>query len=196
MKVLAQGEVRAAGQYERNQHQVWSKVSKMNRAHGKSASTDTLMATLDDSEVTARRGAIGAQVAAFLGRVPERDAVVGIAYAVDGKVRGARWFFNHQVFGQHRDVLVSTAAADAIAAQAEARAAGEPPLVRPCAAADVVQFVARVDAARAEQRDTAAQNVNAVRASEEAYGSEVKVKPGAKGLAPAKKAVTKDYLAK
>ena len=52
---LANDEVRAAGQYERNQSQVWAKVGKVNAATKKASASGTLMATLDDADLKAAR---------------------------------------------------------------------------------------------------------------------------------------------
>src|SRR5690606_8900190 len=69
-KSLALGNVRAAGQYDKNQGQVWSEVSRVNAANKKGAPSGTLLATLDDAEIARRREAIATRVAGAVGGAP------------------------------------------------------------------------------------------------------------------------------
>jgi hypothetical protein len=198
-KVLANAQVRAAGQYEKDQGQVWSKVGEINKTHKKETASDTLVASVEDAEVVAQRGAIGREVTAFLGGVEAADAVVGLAYAVDGKVRGARWFMNRKLFQQYQETLVNTAALEAVTAQASAKTAGQPVASGASAPESVARFVTEVQTGREEERKTNAENVNAYRYSDQGYGSEtiMKAPPAAAGAPTAKpKAITRDFVAK
>lgn len=205
LKVLANGAVRGAAQYKGNQGEVWESVGKVNSAHRKSAPSDTLTASLDDGEVAKKRAALARSVEAFL---EERPGVVGLAYAVDGKVKGARWFVNRQIFGLHRSTLAQTAAQDALTA-ATARGDKPAPEGKPLGPEAVKDFVAAVDAARSEEKATGAANVNEYRDSKEAWGARTKVDtmarpiPTATAGAPPAKAeprrgltISSDYLAK
>jgi hypothetical protein len=194
VKTLANGEVRAAGQYQRDQHQVWSKVGEVNKAHGKSASTGTLMATVDDGELAARRESMAKQLLDHLARVESAGSVVGLAYAIDGKMRGARWFFNHSLFVQHGETLVNTAVLDAVTAAAGRKRAGQPEQPGACDPEEVGKFIARIEAGAAQQRDTAASNVNEVKESDFGYGSSAKLKSSPAG--GKSKPVTRDFLSK
>ncbi|MFO0760377.1 MAG: DUF6569 family protein [Byssovorax sp.] len=179
MAQLTTSDVRAAGQYQKNQSEVWAKVADVNAANKKSAASGTLMATLDDAEVAAKRKALTEKVARFFDSASPAEGVVGVAYAVDGKVRAARWFANHQIFQMYRTVLINTAAVDAITAAA-ARGPGKAapaPQVGPEA---VVALINSVNAAKLDEaRDTDASNINEYRQSDRAYASKTMMKPKA-----------------
>src|SRR5205823_1581083 len=122
----------------------------------------------------------------YLEGVAPAGSVVGLAYAVDGKVRAVRWFANSAVFKMYQATLINTAAIDAITAQAQ-RAPGQPPPPIAALGADAVsKFIASVETARVDEaRDTAASNVNEYQQSETAYGSKTLMKPKAAMRAPA-----------
>lgn len=206
MAQLTTSSVRTAGQYKKNQSEVWAKVADVNTANKKSAASGTLMATLDDAEVVAQRGALAAQAGAFLDSVSPSNAVVGLAYAIDGKVRSVRWFANHAIFSMYRSTLINTAAVDAITARAQ-RVPGEaPPAIAPLGPEAVTAFIAQVSAAKVdEKRDTAAGNINEYQQSATAYGSKTMMKPkmaataspGAPPAPPAKAVpISADFVAK
>ncbi len=183
-KVLADSGVRAAGQYKKNQSEVWSEVSKVNGANKKVSASSALAASLDDAGLRAERERGAAAALAFFdGQKPARD-VVGLAYAVDGRVRGVRWFVNHQLFGLFRGALAESATAEASTARRAdpgAKAPNTTPApVGPVSAADVRAFLDEIDRAPvAEERATAGENVNTYRESGSGYGSEVKFSPKA-----------------
>jgi hypothetical protein len=195
VKTLANGQVREAGQYKKDQSQVWSKVGEVNSANKKQASTGTLMATVDDAEFLQKRTTIAKAMLEHLGKVEAAESVVGIAYAVDGKVRGVRWFFNHTLFAKHGETLVNTAVLDGLTAQAARESTGQTPLAGACDAAEVGKFIARVEQGKVEQRDTAAQNVNEVKEADVGYSSSARLKAPAKHGGKSKP-VTTDYLSK
>lgn len=190
---LANEEVRAAGQYEHNQAEVWAKVGKVNAASNKAPASGTLMATLDDKEMAAARAELAAQGRQHLASAPQPGDVVGLAYAVDGDVRAIRWFLNAKMFQQYKQTLLETAAVDAVTAQANAKGAGRSIPSGAATPAAVVEFVTRVRTGRKEERDTAAENVNAYQFSDDGYSSQATMKP--KGGRPAK-AITTDFLKK
>lgn len=176
-KMLATSKVRAAGQHQKNQSGVWAEVSAVNAANKKSSASDTLMATLDDKEVAAKRAAVAGKVNGFLGSAEQKERIVGLAYAVDGKVRSVRWFWSHTLFELHRDTLVQTAAVEALTAESAGGAgAAKAPAIAPGA---VVQFIADIKRSAEEARTTRAGNVNAYRASEQGYGSKTMMPPAA-----------------
>src|SRR5262249_31660137 len=106
-KVLAVGDVRAAGQYGNNQSKVWDKVAETNKKHVSPAPTGTPLATIDDAEVQKKRAALAADVMAYLRGVPQPTDVVGMAYGVSGKVRGVRTFMSHRMFRSYMEVLAN-----------------------------------------------------------------------------------------
>ena len=200
---LVTSSVRAAGQYQKNQGEVWAKVADVNAFNKKSAASGTLMATLDDSEIVKRREALARQVTAYLAGVQPNGDLVGIAYAVDGHVRGARWFVNHTVFDLYRATLVNTAAVDAITASAQRDPTKPAPKIPDLAPAAVTSFIAGIEAAKvAEARDTAAANTNEYKETTAAYGSKTMMKPKKAAGAPPTAApppavmMSSDYLSK
>jgi hypothetical protein len=126
------------------------------------------------------------------------DAVVGFAYAVDGKVRGARWFANHRIFELYRSTLANTAAVDALTAQAEAAANGSPPVATPPVAPTAVSdFVVAIEEAKVKDaRATRADNVNEYRETDKGYGSRTVAKPPAAAPAAAPVDFSDDFIAK
>jgi hypothetical protein len=196
VKHLANAEVRAAAQYKSNQNEVWRQVKKVNAANRKSADSGTLMATLDDPEVALKRTQLAGKIQTYLAAVTPKRAVVGYAYAVDGKIKGVRWFINHRVFRLFQEPLVNTSAIDAITAQA-----GAPPKRPPALAAKkVVSFVENANKVTEKKRkETKGANVNYYFESDKAYGSSTKIRvtPKMPGKpAPAAVEVSSDYLAK
>jgi hypothetical protein len=191
-KVLAQGDVRGAGQYKKDQQEVWDSVSKVNKAHGKEAPSDTLMATLDDGEVAAARTKLAGEVHEFLNRAEPQPNVVGLAYAVDGEVRAVRWFLNHRLFTMHSETLVNTAAVEAITAKT-ARKGAPPAASLAVAPAAVTKFVDEIQNAKVEERPAApaADNAYEYQESDQGYGSKAVVQSKGKP-----KAVTQDFLKK
>jgi hypothetical protein len=195
--IVATSKVRAAGQYKKNQSEVWSSVSSTNAAHGKASGSDTLMATIDDPALVKEREALTAQIEAALSATRPQEDLVGVAYAIDGDVKGARWFSHHKVFELVRKKVVASIALDTITARAEARRAGRagaPPKAAPPPSA-VDAFVKNVEAqAVKEQRDTPAANVNEYKESSQGYGSKTMMKGSS--AKPGSKPVSNDYLKK
>jgi hypothetical protein len=193
--------VRAAGQYQQNQGEVWAKVADVNAANKKSAASGTLLATLDDGEVAKHRAALASQVIAYLKEVRPANDVVGIAYAVDGRVRGARWFINHSIFDLYRTTLVNTAAVDAITAAGsrDPQKAREPvPVLTPGA---VTAFIDEIEAAKVKAARDAAAAANEYRESSRGYGSRTMMKMPAATASPAAAPpapvpISQDYLVK
>jgi hypothetical protein len=196
LKTLAVGEVRAAGQYEKDQGQVWSKVGQVNRATGKETASGTLTASLEDEGLVAERSRVGAKVSQFLGAVPMAERTVGLAYAVGGEVTGARWFIHHKLFARYEETLVNTAVGEAFTARALAKSSGQPLAPGACAADKVASFVNDADHGKREERKTAGENTNAYQFSDDVYAAEAQMKAPAASPAAPPKAVTKDFLKK
>jgi len=189
---MANADVRAAGQYKRSQGEVWSKVGEVNDANEKSASSGTLFATLDDKEVARRQAALTAKIQGHLAQVQPRSSVVGFAYAVDGRIKGVRWFINHWVYAQFSSMLIQGASLDAITAQA-GKPPKAPPAMKPQA---VASFVSDIEAAKKRRRQvTAADNVNDYAETAKGAGSKTRYKPAATAApAAAAEPVSADYV--
>ena len=198
-EVLATSKVRAAGQYKKDQSEVWSKVSEANSANHQAPASSTFLATVDDAAMKKQRGELAAKIEGALAAVQPQQELVGIAYAIDGDIRGVRWFAHHDVFEMVRKKLVTGIAFDAIVAHAEAVAQNRPPSTKPAPlAAAVDAFVSSIDSAAVkEQRDTAGANTNEYKESSQAYGSKTMFKGAASkpGASP-RKPVSSDFTAK
>jgi len=139
---LANLDVRNAAQHDSSQSLVWQNVAETNKDNNVRSGSGTLMATLDNVELRRRRQKLLAQLTAGLGRMPHPRRIVGLAYAVEGRVRSVRWFFNRAVFLKFQKVLLTTAALEGLTARARARRRGAP-AGRPVVAAvgDVTAFI-------------------------------------------------------
>ncbi|MBI2390402.1 MAG: hypothetical protein HYV09_12505 [Deltaproteobacteria bacterium] len=203
--VIATSKVRAAGQYEKDQGKVWSKVAAANKAHAKAPPSETLLATVDDAALVKEREALAERLERALATVAPRESLVGFAYALDGEIKGARWFAHHRLWAMHEKKLLRSVALEATTAIAEAKASGKPlkPSAPPPPPSAVETFVASVETGEVkEERETKAENVNEYQESAKAFGSKMKMKTkpsskssGAKG-SPAKKALSGDVTAK
>jgi hypothetical protein len=145
------------------------------------------------------RAALTQQIESAISAVTPQDDVVGVAYAIDGDVKGARWFSHHKVFELVKKKVVASIALDAITARAEAKRAGTaaaaPKPAPPPSAVDA--FVKNVDAqAVKEQRDTPAANVNEYKESTTGYGSKTMMKGSMGKPAATSKPLSNDYLKK
>jgi len=186
-KGLAQSGVRRAAQYQRDQHEVWSEVSEVNAAHKTSAPSGTLMATLDDAEVARKRAGLVRAIDAALRGAEARAPVVGLGYAVDGKVRNVRWFQGPSAFGLFRSSLLESAALDALTAQGQSGKRSAPKVE----AAAVDRFMRDIEAGASETRDTDALNSNEYKEGKAGYGSKARLKSR-----PTAAPISQDYTAK
>ncbi|MBW2454594.1 MAG: hypothetical protein JRI68_08790 [Deltaproteobacteria bacterium] len=119
---LAGTKIWVAGHFEDNQSRVWARVADVNHRHQMSTMTGTLLATLANPTFAAERDALTREILVYL---QQWDDVVGLAYAVDGKVRSLRMFANQQLFDGFRVTLSKTMANEALVARAGQPA--EPP---------------------------------------------------------------------
>lgn len=118
--VLANKEVRDKAQFKGSQAEVWDSVSKANQTNSKSPATDTLLASIEetDKDALARRERIKKTVNDKLSELSQsQDAPIGIAYAVDGKVREIRSFAHPKILTQYRETLLNTIALEGDQAQ-------------------------------------------------------------------------------
>jgi hypothetical protein len=187
-KGLAQSGVRRAAQYQRDQHEVWSKVSEVNAAHRASAPSGTLMATLDDAQVAKKRAGLVRAIDAALRSAETHAPLVGLGYAVDGKVRNVRWFQGPSAFALFRGTLVESAALDALTVQEQTGRRSAPKVE----AAAVDRFMRDIEAAASETRETDAQNRNEYKEGKSGYGSKTRMRSSRPDAAP----ISHDYTAK
>ncbi|MEZ4445372.1 MAG: DUF6569 family protein [Polyangiaceae bacterium] len=123
-----------------DQSKVWKRVDAMNAAHCKAPATATIAATLEDPKLLAAREKIASQVARALAVRPHQGALVGLAYEVNGDIRGVRIFADHDLYQRFVGHLTRTAAFEAMAERGASTAmAKDPGELSP--EARVVQFV-------------------------------------------------------
>lgn len=187
---LANAKVRAAGQYAKDQSAVWDNVAQVNKAHSKSAASDTLLATLEAPDVEAALVKRSAELSAALDAAVSPGELVGFAWAIDGRIQGLRYFAHTRVFDLVEHKLARAVAADVLTAEADGPS---PTDLEPPTIADLESFVAAVASAEEVRHDTPAANENVYKQSERAWGSktELKGKAGKKA-----RALAWDYLAK
>ncbi len=190
-EVVATSKIRAAGQYKKSQGEVWSNVSESNAANGQRPASDTFLASVDNATIAKQRVELATKIDGVLASA-KQDELVGVAYSIDGDIRGVRWFANHNVFELVRKKLVNGIALEAITSKAQAEARGQKPSDKPPPAPAAVEaFVKSVEEQQvAEQRDTAAANVNEYKESGQGFGSKTMTK------GPSKKAVSSDFVKK
>src|SRR5205085_9009264 len=104
-EVVATSKIRAAGQYKKSQGEVWSSVSESNTANGQRPSSDTFLASVDNAAITKQRAELAVKIEGVL-QTAKQDELVGIAYSINGDIRGVRWFAHHNVFELVRKKLV------------------------------------------------------------------------------------------
>ena len=171
--VLASKRVRSAGQYEKDQGAVWENVALDNADNDAGAETGTLMATLDDPKVKAKRDTLVAQISAALDALPDHTRVAGLAYAVDGRVHGARWFVNHDMYRKFRPVLLGTMSVEAITAQHAAKSLGKALIAKGVPQKAVGTFIQDLRKVKVQKETaTKAMNHNAYRENDEGFSSE------------------------
>lgn len=144
-KALASKGVRGKAQFKASQSEVWSDVAKENAVAGKSPGTGTYLATVNDADpaAAARRERIRralAESAVFAG-LDRQGAPVGVAYAVDGKIREVRAFAHPKIFALHAETLINTVAMEGDLAQRKALAKGKAVFSGPAAIAQVRELV-------------------------------------------------------
>jgi hypothetical protein len=173
-KVLATNKVRAAAQHDKDQSEVWKAVASANSAHDKKRASGSFMASVDDADLVKRRAALATAARAVLARATDQAHLVGLAYAVDGEVRGVRWFAGPKLFALFQDSLLETAAFEAITSQAEAKAAGRE--MQAIAAKDsaVVQFTDDLMAAPETSREEEVEQARSLKKAKGGYASELR----------------------
>lgn len=112
---LAVHSSRVAGQFKRQQGEVWEAVGRANMmVGGRVPATGTIMAVIevDDKEVLERRGALTEKIVApFTAEGGARP--VGIAYAIDGEIREMRVFAHPDLLLEYLPQIAATIAIEA-----------------------------------------------------------------------------------
>lgn len=188
---LATSKVRAAGQYAKDQQAVWHNVAETNKAHAKEASSGTLLATLGDPEVQARLDALAGKIHGALSGASPKTELVGLAWAIDGRIQGVRHFAHTRVWELVGQKLSRTIAVDALTAEAGREAMSPSPA--PPTVAELEAFVAELASAAESRHETRAANDNVFKESERAWSSTTVLKASGGKKA---RAIAWDYLVK
>ncbi|HEY3320440.1 MAG TPA: DUF6569 family protein [Planctomycetota bacterium] len=155
-QMLANKSVRGSGQYKQNQGEVWNKVAQENAVAQKSPSTGTLMATVDetDKDALARRERIQKTINSAFDELSKKNPPpLGLAYAVDGKIREIRSFAHPKILGLYRQTLVNTVAMEADLAQRQALAKKTPVYSGTADAQKAVDLVKNAEKLKEDKRD-------------------------------------------
>ncbi len=164
---------------EARQDRVWQKVAeaqaKLSQNVGKpvqsAASPSSLQLALEDKDV---REKLGAYEKALADAVKDRKDVIGMAYAVNGKVQGAELFGSAELFAKLWPKLLKSAATDALA-EFDAKKAFEP-----ATAKAVETFLAEAAAGPAKEVSLAA----AQPAGRQTVGSQAPNPPAGQAVPP------------
>jgi len=157
-KTLATKSVRTMAQYKSDQNAVWEQVSNVNASAGKAPSTGTLVATIEDQDPAARERrekAMTAVMTRFAALSQRSPAPIGLAYAIDGKVREVRAFSHPRILGRFLETLATTVAIESDLATRQALAAKRKVYDRaadPAAVRDLVQATSKVPEQAANAR--------------------------------------------
>jgi hypothetical protein len=175
--------VRSSGQYKQDQQEVWANVAKVNDAAAKKPESGTFMATVEetDKDAIARRDKIrNALAEKFKGLAGQKDAPVGIAYAIDGKVHEIRTFNDPRIFDAYNETLVNTVVLEGDIAQRQALKGKAEIYSKEADAKQCVELVKAAEQIKEEQVDTAAGNKNGYKKGDAVYNGNVYAKDGDK----------------
>ena len=124
---MADTKIRVRAKYRADQSQVWAEVAKQNAAHGVAPSTGTyrnLAAGEDGKKALAPyRNAVGGA----LGKLGERDKLVGVVAAINGRVTSVELFARPELFAAYRDKLLDSIYMGAADAPVDEKAAAPKP---------------------------------------------------------------------
>jgi hypothetical protein len=105
---MADTKIRVRAKYHADQTQVWAEVAKKNAAHGVAPSTGTYrnLAAGEDGKKALEpyRAAVGGA----LGKLADKDKVVGVIAAVNGRVTSVELFARPELFAAYRDKLLDS----------------------------------------------------------------------------------------
>ena len=165
-KCLAVKEVRASGQYNKDQGEVWKNVALSNAKAQKEPGTGTLLASVEetDKEALSRRERIRKALAERF-NAPD-SASVGMAYAVDGKIKEIRTFSHTKIFALYRETLVNTVAMEGDLAQRVALADKRNVYDKPADVQRAVDLIKEAEKATEQITDTKADNRNGYKKSQ------------------------------
>lgn len=189
---IAPEKVRASAQYEGDQRKVWQEAAEVGRAALVACDTGTLVAAFEcsDAEVSTGREKLAKRVLeAFAGILDAKPAVVGFAYAVEGRPVTVRTFADARLLKAQLDPFVTAMALEAELAQRARPAADAPPRAK---LDDVLALVRAAGEGNEKTVATEAGNVNRYRRGDKAASSACVLASHGKGDV----AITEDWTAR
>jgi hypothetical protein len=105
---MADTKIRMRAKYMGDQSQVWAEVAKKNAAHGAAPSTGTYRNLATGEEGKRALDPYRKAVGMALNKLPERDKLVGVVAAVNGRVTSVEMFAKPELFSAYRDKLLDS----------------------------------------------------------------------------------------
>jgi hypothetical protein len=105
---MADTKIRYRAKYSSDQSQVWAEVAKKNAAHGAAPSTGTYRNLAAGDEGKKALDPYRAAVGGALGKLSDKDKVVGVIAAVNGRVTSVELFAKPELFAAYRDKLLDS----------------------------------------------------------------------------------------
>jgi hypothetical protein len=139
---VAESKLRVRAKFRSNQGQVWDEVAKKTESLGAQSASGTYRGLAVGEAGQKATAPYRAHIVGALAALPERERLVGMVAAINGRIVSADIFANPKLFASYRDRLlysVFITAADVAEAKAQ-------PAVAP---ADVRTFMEKADAAPA-----------------------------------------------
>ncbi|MCU1278952.1 MAG: hypothetical protein JWM53_2498 [bacterium] len=105
---MADTKMRVRAKYRADQSQVWAEVAKKNAAHGVAPSTGTYRNLATGDEGKKALEPYRAAVNGALGKLADKDKVVGVIAAVNGRVTSVELFAKPELFAAYKDKLLDS----------------------------------------------------------------------------------------
>jgi hypothetical protein len=139
---VADSKLRVRAKYRSNQGQVWEEVAKKTESLGAQSASGTYRGLAVGDPGKKATAPYRAHIVGALDALPERERLVGIVAAINGRIVSADIFADPKLFAAYRDRLLDSVFITA----ADVPEAKAPPPVAP---ADVRTFMEKADAAPA-----------------------------------------------
>ena len=141
---MADTKMRVRAKYRADQSQVWAEVAKKNAAHGVAPSTGTYRNLATGDEGKKALDPYRAAVNSALGKLADKDKLVGVIAAVNGRVTSVELFAKPELFAAYKDKLLDSIYMGASDAPVDAAA-------KPPKADDISAFMKKAKVAPASQ---------------------------------------------
>jgi len=105
---LAEAGVRAAAEFESSQQGVWDRVAVKSRKLGAAPATGTYRNLAVGEEGRRAAEPFRAHLRAALEKLPERDRLVGLVAAINGRIASVDVFADPKLFARYRDALLDS----------------------------------------------------------------------------------------